>query len=49
MNGIIDRQGLKMLASALRDLNEVIGNNEEVKTETLQKLDEVLKGLGGVI
>lgn len=49
MDGIIDRQGLKMLASALKDLNEIIGENKETNKETLDKLDEVLKGLGGVI
>ena len=49
MNGMIDRQGLKMLASALRDLNEIIGEDKEANEETLEKLDEVLKGLGGVV
>ena len=49
MDGIIDRQGLKMLASALKDLNEIIGENKETNKETLDKLDEVLKGLGGVV
>ena len=49
MQGIIDRQGLKMLASALKDLNEIIGNDKEANKETLDKLDEVLKGLGGVV
>ena len=49
MEGIIDRQGLKMLTSALKDLNEIIGNDEETDKETLDKLDEVLKGLGGVV
>ena len=49
MEGIIDRQGLKMLASALRDLNEIIGEDKETDKETLEKLDEVLKGLGGVV
>lgn len=49
MQGIIDRQGLKMLTSALRDLNEIIGDNKETDKETLDKLDEVLKGLGGVV
>ena len=49
MRGIIDRQGLKMLASALKDLNEIIGNDKEANKETLDKLDEVLKGLGGVV
>lgn len=47
--GIIDRQGLKMLTSALKDLNEIIGNNNGNNKEALDKLDEVLKGLGGVI
>ena len=46
---IIDRQGLKMLTSALKDLNEIIGENKETNKETLEKLDEVLKGLGGVV
>lgn len=49
MEGIIDRQGLKMLASALKDLNEIIGENKDTNKETLDKLDEVLKGLGGVV
>ena len=49
MQGIIDRQGLKMLTSALKDLNEIIGEDKESNKETLEKLDEVLKGLGGVI
>ena len=49
MKGIIDRQGLKMHASALKDLNEIIGNDKEANKETLDKLDEVLKGLGGVV
>ena len=47
--GIIDRQGLKMLASALKDINEIMGDNNKQDKETLNKLDEVLKGLGGVI
>ena len=49
MEGIIDRQGLKLLASALKDLNEIIGDNKETNKETLDKLDEVLKGLGSVV
>lgn len=49
MEGIIDRRGIKMLASALKDLNEIIGDKEETNKETLDKLDEVLKGLGGVV
>lgn len=38
-----------MLASALKDLNEIIGDNKGTNKETLDKLDEVLKGLGGVV
>lgn len=49
MEGIIDRQGLKMLASALKDLNEIIGDDKEANKETLDKLDKVLEGLGGVV
>ena len=49
MEGIIDRQGLKMLASALKDLNEIIGEKQGTNKETLDKLDEVLKELGGVV
>ena len=49
MEGTIDRQGLKLLASALKDLNEIIGDDKETNKETLDKLDEVLKGLGGVV
>ena len=49
MDGIIDRQGLKLLTSALKDINEIIGEKEDNSKETLDKLDEVLKGLGGVI
>ncbi len=46
---IIDKKGLKDLTSALKDLNEIIGENKEANKETLEKLDEVLKGIGGVI
>lgn len=49
MDGIIDRQGLKLLTSALKDLNEIISEKEDNNKETLDKLDEVLKGLGGVV
>lgn len=48
MNGIIDRQGLKMLASALKDLNDILtdkqGNNESDLNnakEILVKIKEV--------
>ena len=29
MEGIIDRQGLKMLASALKDLNEILADKKD--------------------
>lgn len=42
MKGIVDRQGLKMLTSALKDLNEIIGedkgNNEIEDLTPLAKL-----------
>lgn len=48
MDGIVDRQGLKMLASALKDLNEILtdkqGNNEtdlNNAKEILVKIKEV--------
>ena len=48
MNGIVDRQGLKMLASALKDLNDILtdkqGNNESDLNnakEILVKIKEV--------
>lgn len=47
--GIIDRFGAKQLSSALKDLNEVLYDKKEAKEETLEKLDEVLKNIGGVI
>ncbi len=47
--GLIDKKGLKQLTSALKDLNDIIGENKETNKETLEKLDEVLKGIGGVI
>lgn len=49
MDGIIDRQGLKLLTSALKDLSEIIGTDKGADEKTLDKLDEVLKGLGGVV
>lgn len=43
MDGIIDRQGLKMLASALKDLNEIIGESKEVnEVEDLTPLAKLL-------
>lgn len=45
MDGIIDRQGLKLLASALRDLNDIIGikDNESKDIEDLTPLAEMIK------
>lgn len=39
---IIDRQGLKMLASALKDLNEILVNKEENNNENLNKVEQLL-------
>lgn len=44
MEGIIDRQGLKMLASALKDLNEIIGENKG--TNEVEDLTPLAKLLG---
>ena len=44
MEGIIDRQGLKMLASALKDLNEIIGESKE--TNEVEDLTPLAKLLG---
>lgn len=44
MEGIIDRQGLKMLASALKDLNEIIG--ESKGTNEVEDLTPLAKLLG---
>lgn len=38
---IIDRQGLKMLASALKDLNDILGNKQD-KEENLSNVKDVL-------
>lgn len=39
---IIDKQGLKMLASALKDLNEILVNKEENNNENLNKVEQLL-------
>lgn len=44
---IIDRQGLKMLTSALKDLNDILSNKEENNKEN--KIDQYLSKLEGVI
>lgn len=42
MNGVVDRQGLKMLASALKDLNEILvdkkGNNTNNINQNIQNI-----------
>lgn len=42
MNGIVDKQGLKMLASALKDLNEILLNRNESDTTDLNNAKEIL-------
>ena len=42
MNGIVDRQGLKMLASALKDLNDVLTNKEEADKTKIDNVKEIL-------
>lgn len=44
MNGIIDRQGLKMLTSALKDIKEILedGNRENNEVEDLMPLAKLL-------
>lgn len=37
MNGIVDRQGLKMLASALKDLNEILVDKKENDTNNINQ------------
>jgi len=48
--GLIDKKGLKQLTSALKDLNDILSDNKEKENqEELDKLDEVLKNIGGII
>lgn len=42
MDGIIDRQGLKMLASALKDLNEILVDKEQGNKADLNNAKEIL-------
>lgn len=44
---IIDRQGLKMLTSALKDLNDILSSKEDNNKEN--KIDQYLSKLEGVI
>lgn len=37
MNGIVDKQGLKMLASALKDLNEILVDKKENDTNNINQ------------
>lgn len=41
LNGIIDRQGLKMLTSALKDLSEIIGNDNN-KDKNVNNIKDIL-------
>ncbi len=47
MDGIVDRQGLKMLASALKDLNDILNKSEAESKE--DKINKYLSALEGVI
>lgn len=42
MNGIVDRQGLKMLASALKDLNEILIDKKENNETEINNAKEIL-------
>lgn len=42
MDGIVDRQGLKMLASALKDLNEILTNKQSNSESDISNVKEVL-------
>lgn len=50
---IVDRQGLKQLASALKDLNDIINNKKEVEdsenieNQSLKLLEDINRQLGG--
>lgn len=47
LDGIVDRNGLKMLTSALKDLNDILANKEDNNKEN--KIDQYLSKLEGVI
>lgn len=47
LNGIVDRQGLKMLTSALKDLNDILSDKNDNNKEN--KIDQYLSKLEGVI
>lgn len=42
MDGIVDRQGLKILASALKDLNEILTDKQENNETDLNNAKEIL-------
>ena len=42
VNGIIDRQGLKLLASALKDLNEILTEKRDTNQENLNRVEHLL-------
>lgn len=43
MNGIVDRQGVKMLASALKDVNEILVSNRRLELELIRLEMEAAK------
>ena len=42
MQGIIDRQGIKMLASALKDLKDILADKKEDNKTDLNNAKEIL-------
>ena len=42
VNGIIDRQGLKLLASAVKDLNEILTEKKDTNQENLNRVEQLL-------
>lgn len=42
MKGIVDKQGLKMLASALKDLNEVLNSEQNSNDKEISKVELLL-------
>ena len=43
--GIIDKKGIKQLTSALKDLNDILNNNDNENKES--KIDKYLSALEG--
>lgn len=44
LNGIVDRNGLKMLTSALKDIKDILGNNEDIDNDDDNSFVEALEG-----